>query len=222
MYSSYIFTVNFFAMQDIPNNNPDTDSVGNEVPEMELTDSDILDAMQHIPGYLDISTDDFRTIYHLAHRHALGRLFGNFRAGNLMRAGIEPLLPGMPLDEAAKALVRSGYKALPVVDESGSVIGMLTENDFLRRLNVDTFLQLLLSMLDEEFELSHRCHETPVSQAMTSPAITVGKDAGFAETVAAFRQHQGRSVPVVDGDGRLLGLLLRKDFINAYQPENLQ
>jgi CBS domain-containing membrane protein len=222
MYPSYIFTVNFFAMQDTPNKNPDTDSVDDEVPEMELTDSDILDAMQHIPGYLDISTDDFRTIYHLAHRHALGRLFGNFRAENLMRAGIEPLLPGMPLDEAAKALVRSGYKALPVVDESGSVIGMLTENDFLRRLNVDTFLQLLLSMLDEEFELSHRCHETPVSQAMTSPAITVGKDAGFAETIAAFHRHNGRSIPVVDGDGRLLGLLLRKDFISAYQPENLQ
>jgi CBS domain-containing membrane protein len=222
MYPSYIFTVNFFAMQDTPNKNPDTDSVDDEVPEMELTDSDILDAMQHIPGYLDISTDDFRTIYHLAHRHALGRLFGNFRAENLMRAGIEPLLPGMPLDEAAKALVRSGYKALPVVDESGSVIGMLTENDFLRRLNVDTFLQLLLSMLDEEFELSHRCHETPVSQAMTSPAITVGKDAGFAETIAAFHRHNGRSIPVEDGDGRLLGLLLRKDFISAYQPENLQ
>jgi CBS domain-containing membrane protein len=222
MYPSYIFTVNFFAMQDTPNKNPDTDSVDDEVPEMELTDSDILDAMQHIPGYLDISTDDFRTIYHLAHRHALGRLFGNFRAENLMRAGIEPLLPGMPLDEAAKALVRSGYKALPVVDESGSVIGMLTENDFLRRLNVDTFLQLLLSMLDDEFELSHRCHETPVSQAMTSPAITVGKDAGFAETIAAFHRHNGRSIPVVDGDGRLLGLLLRKDFISAYQPENLQ
>ncbi|HEY8887021.1 MAG TPA: CBS domain-containing protein, partial [Gallionella sp.] len=153
-------------MQDTPNKNPDTDSIADEVPEMELTDGDILDAMQHIPGYIDISTDDFRTIYHLAHRHAVGRLFGNFRAENLMRVGIEPLLPDMYLDEAAKALVRSGYKALPVVDASGCVTGILTENDFLRRLNVDTFLQLLLSMLDEEFELKHRCHETPVSKAM--------------------------------------------------------
>jgi len=209
-------------MQDTPNKNPDTDSIADEVPEMELTDGDILDAMQHIPGYIDISTDDFRTIYHLAHRHAVGRLFGNFRAENLMRVGIEPLLPDMYLDEAAKALVRSGYKALPVVDASGCVTGILTENDFLRRLNVDTFLQLLLSMLDEEFELKHRCHETPVSKAMTTPAITVGKDAGFAETIAAFHQHDGRSVPVVDGDGRLLGLLLRKDFLRAYYQESLR
>lgn len=42
--------------------------------EPELTDEDILDAMQQIPGYLDISTEDFRTIYHLAWRHAVERL----------------------------------------------------------------------------------------------------------------------------------------------------
>lgn len=42
--------------------------------EIELSDEDILDAMQHIPGYLDISTEDFRIIYHLAWRHALERL----------------------------------------------------------------------------------------------------------------------------------------------------
>jgi CBS domain-containing membrane protein len=42
--------------------------------EPELTDVDILDAMQHIPGYLDISTEDFRIIYHLAWRHAVERL----------------------------------------------------------------------------------------------------------------------------------------------------
>jgi hypothetical protein len=42
--------------------------------EPELTDEDIIDAMQHVPGYLDISTEDFRIIYHLAWRHAAARL----------------------------------------------------------------------------------------------------------------------------------------------------
>lgn len=193
-----------------------------DAPVMELTDDDILDAMQHIPGYLDISTEDFREIYHLAHGHALGRLFGNIKAHKLMRTGIEPLAPGMHLDEAAQALVRSGYKALPVVDAGGRVVGILTENDFLRRLKVGTFLELLLRMLDEAFEFTHRCHETAVSQAMTAPAVTVSRDAGFPEIIAAFHQHEGRSVPVVDGDGRLLGLLLRKDFVSLYEPEVLQ
>lgn len=198
-------------MEESPNESATT--------EMELTDGDILDAMQHIPGYLDISTEDFRTVYHLAHRHAVERLFGNVKAGNLMRSGINPLLPGMQLDEAAKAIARSGYKGLPVVDSDGRVVGVLTETDFLRRLKVDTFLELLLRLLDDDFEFGHRCHETPVSAAMTAPAVTVRSEAGFGEAIAAFQRHAGRSMPVVDDAGRLLGLLLRKDFFSVYKLE---
>ncbi len=50
--------------------------------EPELTDADILDAMQHIPGYLDISTEDFRVIYHLAWQHAMARLRARQQGGS--------------------------------------------------------------------------------------------------------------------------------------------
>jgi CBS domain-containing membrane protein len=185
--------------------------------ELELTDEDILDAMRHIPGYLDITTEDFRTIYHLAHRHALERMFAGMTAGRLMRTAIKPLIADMTLDIAARTLADSGYKGLPVVDANSCVIGMLTETDFLKRLKVDSFLELLLGMLEDSFEFTHRCHETTVSTAMAKPAVTVGRDAKFMEMLDAFHRHGGRSMPVVESDGRLLGLLLRKDFIAAYQ-----
>mgnify|MGYP001566021285 FL=1 len=199
-----------------------TDPVGADVPEMELSDEDILDAMRHIPGYLDISTEDFRAIYHLAHRHAVGRLFEGARADHLMRTGMEPLHPEMSLAEAAQAIARSGYKGLPVVDDQACVIGMLTETDFLRRLKADTFLDLMLRMLDDAFEFTHRCHETPVREAITSPAVTVGGDAGFREIMRAFHGHAGRSMPVVGDDGRLRGMIFRKDFLAAHHLEDLR
>lgn len=189
------------------------------VPEVELSDEDILDAMRHIPGYLDISTGDFREIYHLAHRHATERLLSGLRADGLMRPVPTPLAPGTMLDEAARTLVASGYKALPVVDAGGRVVGMLTETDFLCRLQAGTFLELLLRMIDDSCELSHRCHETPVHEAMTAPAITVLPEAGFRDMMAAFRGHAGRSMPVAGADGRLLGLLFRKDFLEALDRE---
>ena len=192
------------------------DPIGNSSPELELTDDDILDAMQHIPGYLDITTEDFRSIYHLAHRHALKRLFAGVTAGRLMRSAIEPLHSNTTLDKAARTLADSGYKGLPVVDANGYVIGMLTETDFLKRLKAENFLELLLKLLDDSFEFTHRCHETTVSAAMTQPAVTIGQDAGFVEIMEAFHRHGGRSMPVVGTDGRLLGLLLRKDFFAAY------
>lgn len=42
--------------------------------ELELSDEDILDALAHVSGYIDISTEDFRAVYHLAWRHAVARL----------------------------------------------------------------------------------------------------------------------------------------------------
>lgn len=190
---------------------------GDNSPEMELTDDDILDAMQHIPGYLDISAEDFRAIYHLAYRHALERLFKGVVVGRIMRSAIEPLHPDTTLDMAARTLADSGYKGLPVVDANGYVIGMLTETDFLKHLKAESFLELLLKLLDDSFEFTHRCHETTVSVAMAQPAVTISPDAGFLETLEAFQRHAGRSMPVVGADGKLLGLLLRKDFFAAYK-----
>lgn len=191
--------------------------VAENSPEIELTDEDILDAMQHIPGYVDITTADFRSIYHLAYRHSLERVFDGVTAGRLMRRAIEPLRPDMKMDQAARALADSGYKGLPVVDVNGCVIGMLTETDFLKRLKAGSFLELMLRMLEDSFEFTHRCHETAISAAMTQPAVTVGPDAGFLKTLDAFHLHGGRSMPVVDDDGKLLGLLLRKDFFASYK-----
>ncbi len=186
-----------------------------EVPELELSDEDIRDAMREIPGYLDISTQDFRAIYHLAHGHALQRLFRHLSADKLMRTGVEPLHPDTRLDEAAGLLAQQGRKSLPVVDADGCVIGILTETDFLRRLKAKTFLDLLLRLVADDGVFTHRCHETPVSEAMVSPAVTVTVDAGFREIVRAFHSHEGRSMPVVDTRDRLHGLLLRKDFVHA-------
>jgi CBS domain-containing membrane protein len=198
---------------------PDPRLGADDLPEIELRDADILDAMQHIPGYLDITTEDFRAVYRLAHRHAIERTLGGLRAGRLMRVGFTPLAPEMPLDTAARVLVASGFKGLPVVDGQGRALAMLTETDFLRHLRAETFLELLPRLLERPGEFAHRCHETPVSAAMTSPAVTVGPDAGYHEMLAAFRRHGGRSMPVVDDDAGLRGLLLRKDFLGAFDRE---
>lgn len=195
---------------------PENIASGNS-SEINLTDDDIRDAMQQIPGYLDISTEDFRAVYHLAYQHALGRLYTGVTAGRLMRKPITPLQQNTTLDQAARILADSGYKSLPVLNANGNVVGILTETDFLKHMHVDSFLELLLNMLEDSFKFTHSCHDTTVSAAMTQPAVTVGQDAGFAEILAAFHQHKGRSMPVVGADGRLLGLLQLKDFCAAYK-----
>lgn len=187
---------------------------------VELSDEDVLDAMRHIPGYLDISTEDFRAIYRLAHAHAMERMLTRISAAALMLTGIAPVRPAMPLGEAARQLLQQGLKSLPVVDEAQTVIGILTETDFLRCFGAGSALELLLRLEEALPATGRRCRETTVARTMTAPAVTVGQEARADEILRAFRSHPGRSMPVVDVGGRLRGLLLRKDFLHAAHLEN--
>jgi CBS-domain-containing membrane protein len=186
------------------------------LPELELSDEDILDAMQHIPGYLDITTEDFRAIYHVAHAHALNRLFGGIRAAGLMRGDIEPLRIDMSLADAARSMMRQGCKALPVADAANQVLGILTETDFLRWLGTDSLLALLLpASAGRTGNPAAAMPTSTVGEAMTAPVVSVGLDAGVRAIVAAFHRHPGHHMPVLDAAGRLCGLLSRKQFIAA-------
>lgn len=186
------------------------------LPELELSDEDIIDAMQRIPGYLDITTEDFRAIYHVAHAHALDRLFGGIRAGELMRRDLEPLGAAMTLAEAARVMVRQGCKALPVVDGENRVTGILTETDYLRWLGTDSLLGLLLpAAAGSAADPAAVLRTDTVAAAMTAPVVSVGRDAGVGAIVAAFHRHPGHHMPVVDTDERLCGLLSRKQFLAA-------
>ncbi|WP_242476965.1 HPP family protein [Halochromatium glycolicum] len=182
---------------------------------LDLTEEDVIDAMRHIPGYLDISTEDFRVLYQFASEHAIGRLFKNLRAGDLMLSAIRPLQPQMRLGEAAREITGQRLKSLPVVDEQGRVIGILTETDFLHCMGANSYLQLLLNLAETQKTVSRRCSNNSVGEMMSSPVITVGESASVNEIITSFARHDGRSMPVVDSTGQLRGLLLRKEFVRA-------
>lgn len=190
-------------------------SAPDEPGEIELTDTDILDAMREIPGYLDITTADFRAIYHLVHRHALDRLMRGITVSRLMRTEVHPLVPDIRLADAIPLFVQQELKTLPVVDPANRVLGILTETDILRALGAANFLALLVRLMAEPGPIGTEPQERLAGELMTAPAVTVPLDAGIRQVLAAFAAHPGRGMPVVGEDGRLAGLLLRKDFIRA-------
>ena len=73
---NHAFCSNLLESFDMKNRDIRVDPEGGRkgsdmTPELELSDEDILDAMAEIPGYIDITTEDFRVIYHLAHAQAV-------------------------------------------------------------------------------------------------------------------------------------------------------
>lgn len=200
---------------------PDPATTAADPTEITLSDADILQAMHDIPGYLDITTADFRTLYRLAHRHALERLWGRLNAGQLLRRDIAPLAPATPLIEAVTTFTRQGLRTLPVIDPDDQVIGVFTETDVLRALGAKRPLDLLAHLIERSAPVEPRMLETQVGTLMTHPAVCVPITAGIHEILAAFTRHPGRSMPVLAPDGRLAGLLRRKDVLRALNLEDV-
>lgn len=193
------------------------EAIGDPIADIlpELTEEDVEEAMREIPGYLDISPRDFRELYRASATHALARLAGNPMARSLMRVGGPALEPFQYLPEAVKQMAEHRVKAAAVVDRTSKVIGILTEADVLRQIKVSSALGLLARLAEGVESINRCCAGVRVDTVMTTPVETVGAEATLRDMAAAFHRHGGRTMPVVDVSGRLLGMLARKDLIHT-------
>jgi CBS domain-containing membrane protein len=185
---------------------------------IDLKDEDIYEAMQSIPGYLDITPGDFKELYSLAYRHALERLSRAVTAAEIMTTDVVAVNPDTPVAEVAAAMGRRGVSGIPVVDAGHKVVGVISEKDFLSRMGVAeprNFMSLVAGCL-----MTKGCVALPIKRAtaadiMTSPAVTVAPDTPV-QTIAALLNDRGiNRVPVTDPAGRLLGLVSRGDIVTA-------
>jgi len=121
--------------------------------------------------------------------------------------------------DAVELLSQHDVSALPVVDEAGNLVGILSEADLIHRVEIGTekhrpwWLEAVTgaSTLAEEFAKSHG---KKVREIMTSGAISVSEETPLAEIAALFERKRIKRVPVVK-DGKLVGIVSRSNLIQA-------
>ncbi|MQA34643.1 CBS domain-containing protein [Modestobacter roseus] len=130
------------------------------------------------------------------------------QARDLMTRDVVTVPPGATARQAAELMARNGWAALPVVDATGAVVGIVAEADVLRsRLPQDPRLHMVR-------EPEHAAPPMQVQGVMTSPVVTVPATADVADVARLFVDRQLRSAPVVDGE-RLVGILSRRDLLRT-------
>lgn len=193
-----------------------TDPAGAHCPD--ITDGDILEALKEIQGYLDITPADLKEIYRLAFRHALERVRRPVTAGEIMTRRVHHVGVGTPLAEVADLMARQGVSGVPVLDEAGRVAGVISEKDFLRRMgSADTahIMDVIAACLG-----GRGCAALPIrgrvaADIMKAPAITVREDTSTLEIMRIFTTMHINRVPVIDGSGKLDGIVSRADILRA-------
>lgn len=145
-------------------------------------------------------------------------------AGQVMITDVLTFTPDEPVIDAMRRLVDGNVDGGPVVDADGRVIGMLSTGDLVvqeSRLHFPTVISVLGGLIELPSSQKHfeedlrKAASATVSDAMAAEPVTVTAD-DTVETVAT-RMHDNdvSRVPVVDGDGRLIGLVARGDILKA-------
>ena len=116
--------------------------------------------------------------------------------------------PDVPLRTAAQEMIRSGLGALPVVDEEGRLIGMLSERELVRHLL--TTQVLADPMLRHHAPLGGG--QRTVREVMTRQVLCVAPEQSIAEVASLMSNKDVERVPVVR-EGRLVGYLTRGDIV---------
>ena len=144
------------------------------------------------------------------------------KARDVMTSAVASVSPETPTSAIAKILRDHAISAMPVVDEAGAPIGMVSEGDLIgrdepeRQARLDWWLTLLAegAPLSEDFLASLRTSERRAGDIMSAPVITVGEETDIAEIARLLTAHHITRVPVLR-DSRIVGIVSRADLVHA-------
>jgi CBS domain-containing protein len=141
------------------------------------------------------------------------------RAIDVMVRDVVTVRPDTDVAEAIKLMAEHDVSALPVLDNDGNLVGVLSEADLIHRAEIGTekhrpwWLEAVTgaTTLAAEFAKSHG---KKVGEVMTTGVISVTEATPLSEIAALFERKRIKRVPVVK-DGKLVGIVSRANLIQA-------
>lgn len=112
--------------------------------------------------------------------------------------------PFMPVLEAVALMAEHGFKHVPVTDQDGRLVGIITDRDI--RTAIGDPAEALRRELTELEEL-------PISTVMTTPAESTREDAPLVEVAHRLAHESIGALPVVDDAGRVTGIVSYVDVV---------
>jgi CBS domain-containing protein len=138
----------------------------------------------------------------------------HLRVLDVMTTEVVTAQPSDGFKEVAERLYETGVSALPVVDDDRRVLGVVSEGDLLVKEGGKPHGSLLHPK--DTRKLTGKAEAIVAAQAMTEPAVTITADATVAEAARVMHKRGVKRLPVVDSDGRLLGVVSRHDVIKVF------
>lgn len=157
-----------------------------------ITTPDVEEAMKRLADRLDVLPADIVAIVRDAETHALDRRLGSIPVARIMNTDVAVVHPFESIYRARTLIVQRQVKTLPVIDEERRVIGVVSI--------IDLFTRDIVEL------------ET-VDSIMRTEVTTIPQETPVADLVPMMTSEGYKNVPVVDGEGRLAGMITRGELI---------
>jgi len=140
-------------------------------------------------------------------------------ARDVMTSPVLTVRPDVPVQEVARLLLERHISAVPVVDDAGALLGVVSEGDLMRRPESGTerhpsWWLSLLSDPEDDARQYVKSHGLRAGDVMTRRVVSVGEDAPLHEIAELLERHRIKRVPVVR-DGRVVGIVSRANLLQA-------
>jgi CBS domain-containing protein len=141
------------------------------------------------------------------------------KAYDIMVSPVISVKPNSSIKEVAKVFLERRISGAPVVDDKGTLVGIISEGDLLFRSEIGTerphpywFLQLAQ---EERLAAEYvKAHARTVADVMTRKVVTALPDATLNEIAALLENNSIKRVPIVK-NGQLVGIVSRANLIQA-------
>lgn len=141
-------------------------------------------------------------------------------ASDVMTRNVQSVSPDLSVEEVANFMLARRISAVPVLDGSGNLVGMVSEGDLMRRAELGTekhrswWLRLFVGTDYQAHEFV-RTHGRKARDVMTRKVVTVTEDTPIADIVALLEEHRIKRVPVMR-DGKVTGIVSRANLLRAF------
>jgi CBS domain-containing protein len=144
---------------------------------------------------------------------------------DIMTREVITVSPETEIVQATKLLLENRINGVPVMDETGKLVGILCQSDLIaqqKKLPIPSFFTLLngLIPLISKKQLEKQVQKIAaitVAQAMTPNPVTVQPDINIEEVAALMVDRNFHTIPVVD-EGELVGIVGKEDMLRALLP----
>lgn len=186
-----------------------------------ISEQDMEQALENMGLFMDVSTGDLSKLLSYAQLQSFKRYGGNITCADIMVKNILTVEYGTEVEAAWKIMQCEKLKAMPVIDKTRRVIGIITWNDFFKFIDVganETFSEKFRAFIRRTPNTSTDKPES-VGHIMTTPVSVLPESTHIAELVPLMSNQSYRQIPIVNNENRLVGMVYQANLIAALYNE---